>query len=95
LAFVLTASALKLLNVGTVELAVILSAALVAGPLVWRFVRATGGLRRGWKPAPGASAEDFSGGGAAVDSADAAVIPLSATRPAAGATPVRLASQGH
>ena len=51
LAFVLTASALKLLNLGNVELAVILAAAVAAGPVVWRFVRATGGLRRGWPPA--------------------------------------------
>jgi len=49
LAFVLTASALKLLDFGNVELAVILTAAAVIGPLFWRFVRATGGLRRGWK----------------------------------------------
>jgi uncharacterized protein len=56
LAFVLTASALKLLDVGNVELVVILTAAVVLGPLAWRYVRGTGGLRRGWEdlvaPAP-------------------------------------------
>jgi uncharacterized membrane protein YfcA len=50
LAFVLTASALKLLNVSNAGLAVVLVAAAVAGPFVWRFVRSTGGLRRGWRP---------------------------------------------
>jgi uncharacterized protein len=49
LAFVLTASALKLLDVGNVELAVILAAAAIVGPLFWRFVRQTGGLRRRWR----------------------------------------------
>jgi hypothetical protein len=51
LAFVLTASALKLLNVGNVQLAVLLGACIVVGPLFWHFVRSTGGLRRGWPPA--------------------------------------------
>jgi uncharacterized membrane protein YfcA len=51
LAFVLTASALKLLNVGNVQLAALLGACVVAGPLFWHFVRSTGGLRRGWTPA--------------------------------------------
>ena len=49
LAFVLTASALKLLDVGNVQLAVVLVTAAVAGPLVWRVVRSTGGLRRGFR----------------------------------------------
>jgi uncharacterized membrane protein YfcA len=49
LAFVLTASALKLLDLGNVELAVVLTAAAVFGPLAWRYVRLTGGLRRGWR----------------------------------------------
>jgi hypothetical protein len=49
LAFVLTASALKLLDVGNAQLAVILTAAVVSGPLAWRYIRATGGLRRGWR----------------------------------------------
>jgi hypothetical protein len=48
LAFVLTASALKLLNVGNVQVAVVLTAAAVLGPVAWRYVRSTGGLRRGW-----------------------------------------------
>lgn len=48
LAFVLSASALKLLNLGNAEVAVLLGAAAVLGPLAWRFVRATGGLRRGF-----------------------------------------------
>src|SRR5256714_9881740 len=46
LAFVLTASALKLLNMGNVQLAVLLGAATLLGPLAWRYVRAAGGLRR-------------------------------------------------
>ena len=49
LAFVLTASALKLLNVGNTQVALLLATAAVAGPLVWRVVRSTGGLRRGFK----------------------------------------------
>jgi len=49
LAFVLTASALKLLDVGNTELAVILTAAVVLGPLAWRYIRVTGGLRPGWR----------------------------------------------
>ena len=45
LAFVLTASGLKLLDVGNVQLAVLLAVAGVAGPVLWRYIRATGGLR--------------------------------------------------
>jgi uncharacterized membrane protein YfcA len=56
LAFVLTASALKLLNVGNVQVAVVLASAAVLGPLAWRYVRSTGGLRRGWDRSSG---EDF------------------------------------
>jgi uncharacterized membrane protein YfcA len=59
LAFVLTASALKLLNMGNVEVAVILTTVAVGGPFVWRFVRSTGGLRKGWKPAYEAVAKEF------------------------------------
>src|SRR4051794_25413611 len=59
LAFVLTASALKLLNVGNVQVAVVLTSAAVLGPLAWRHVRSTGGLRRGWDRS---SAEDFRAG---------------------------------
>jgi uncharacterized membrane protein YfcA len=55
LAVVLTASALKLLNVGNVEVAVALTAAVVVAPLAWRWVRATGGLRRGWSGAVAAA----------------------------------------
>jgi uncharacterized membrane protein YfcA len=50
LAFVLTASGLKLLDVGNVQLAVLLAVAGLAGPLLWRYIRATGGLRV-WTPA--------------------------------------------
>ena len=56
LAFVLSASALKLLNFGNAEVAVLLGMAAVAGPLSWRFVRSTGGLRRGFSQL---TAEDF------------------------------------
>jgi uncharacterized membrane protein YfcA len=44
LAFVLTASALKLLGVGTGQLGLVLAIGAIAGPLVWRGVRVTGGL---------------------------------------------------
>ena len=47
LALVLTASALKLLGAGNVQLLVSLVGATVAGPLVWRWVRTVHGL-----PAP-------------------------------------------
>jgi uncharacterized membrane protein YfcA len=59
LAFVLTASALKLLDVGNIELAVILTAAVVIGPLAWRHVRATGGLRRDWRSRIDAALEEL------------------------------------
>jgi hypothetical protein len=59
LAFVLTASALKLLDFGNTELALILTAAVVIGPLAWRYVRATGGLRRGWRSRTEAALEEF------------------------------------
>ena len=59
LAFVLTASALKLLNFGNTELAVVLTAAVVIGPLIWRFVRATGGLRLGWRSRTEAALEEL------------------------------------
>src|SRR5205807_8976481 len=85
LAFVLTASALKLLNVGNVELAVLLGAATVFGPLAWRFVRATGGLRRGWPPVIEAGSKDFPG----------EVVPLAGSRPAETEQPVELAGQGR
>ena len=59
LAFVLTASALKLLDFGNAELAVVLTAAVIIGPLAWRYVRATGGLRRGWRSRTGAVLEEL------------------------------------
>src|SRR5256714_2498864 len=59
LAFVLTASALKLLNFGNAELAATLAAAVVIGPLAWRYVRATGGLRRGWRSRTEAALEEL------------------------------------
>jgi len=46
LALVLTASALKLLGMGTGQLGRSLAIGVIAGPLVWRRVRATGGLSR-------------------------------------------------
>jgi hypothetical protein len=85
LAFVLTASALKLLNMGNVQLAVFLGAATVLGPIAWRFVRSTGGLRRGWPPAAKAASEDFSG----------ELIPFAGSHPAEAAPPVELAGQGR
>lgn len=57
LAVVLTASALKLLEIGNVELAVVLTAAVTIGPFAWRHVRSTGGLRRGWRATIAASEE--------------------------------------
>jgi uncharacterized protein len=82
LAFVLTASALKLLNMGNVQVAVVLTAAAVLGPLAWRLIRSTGGLRRGWEPP---SVEDL----------PAAVPPLAG--PAAGGVdePVEMAGQAR
>jgi hypothetical protein len=85
LAFVLTASALKLLNVGNVELAVVLATAAVGGPLVWRLVRSTGGLRRSWEASPDAPGEEF----------DPEVIPVSGGRRAEAPEPVELAGRGR
>src|SRR5437660_4774066 len=45
LAFILTASGLKLLDVGNVQLAALLAVAGVVAPVLWRYVRATDGLR--------------------------------------------------
>ena len=96
LAFVLTASALKLLNVGNVQLAVLLAAAVVAGPLLWQAVRSTGGLRRGWQPAVDGADRELSGAGARTVSGGADVIPIAAARPAEeGAEPAQLAGQGR
>jgi len=47
LALVLLASGLKLLKVGNVQLGLVMLAAVLAGPPLWRVVRATGGLRLG------------------------------------------------
>jgi uncharacterized membrane protein YfcA len=57
LAFVLTASGLKLLGAGNVQLLTALVVASVAGPLLWRWIHATGGLRRppGRGPGPESS----------------------------------------
>jgi hypothetical protein len=86
LAFVLTASALKLLNMGNVQVAVVLTAAAFFGPLAWRLVRSTGGLRRGWEPP---SVEDIPAG----------VIPMAegpARGPAGGVEePVEMAGQAR
>ena len=50
LAFVLTASGMKLLGAGNGQLLGTLVAVSVAGPLLWRWVHATGGLRRPPRP---------------------------------------------
>jgi len=52
LALVLTASGLKLLGVGTGQLLAILGVASVVGPLAWRSVRSTGGLRHAPQAVP-------------------------------------------
>jgi uncharacterized protein len=62
LALVLTASGLKLLKVGNAQLAAVLVVAAVAGPLLWRWLRATEGLRRsvaGPRPAVDGRADVF------------------------------------
>jgi uncharacterized membrane protein YfcA len=46
LAIVLTASGLKLVGVGTLELGIILAAVVVVGPLVWALVRRSDGFAR-------------------------------------------------
>jgi len=95
LAFVLTASALKLLNMGNVPLAVVLTAAVVVGPLVWRLVRSTGGLRRDWEPVPHAHGEEFRSGAHATSPGGADVIPLSGARPAEASETAELAGRGR
>jgi len=82
LAFVLTASALKLLNVANVPLAVFLGACVVGGPLLWHVVRSTGGLRRGWPPAVEGAEGDAVPVGAAPIGSGADVIPIAAARQA-------------
>ncbi len=82
LAFVLTASALKLLNMGNVPLAVFLGACVVVGPLFWHFVRATGGLRRGWPPAVERAEGDLVPTGGPQNGTGGPVIPLAAAREA-------------
>jgi len=95
LAFVLTASALKLLNVGNVQVAVVLTTAVVVGPLVWRVVRSTGGLRRGWEPAPHAQREEFRSGAHSASPVGADVIPISGARLAEPSEAAELAGQGR
>ncbi len=85
LAFVLTASALKLFNIGNIELAVILGAACAAGPLVWRYVRATGGLRRGWPPAAQVAGEEI----------PTPVAPLAGSPSTVAPQPAEMAGQGR
>jgi hypothetical protein len=60
--------------------AVLLAAAAVLGPLAWRYVRATGGLRRDWDRS---SAEDFR----------AAVMPAAGTPGGEAEQPAEMA--GH
>jgi uncharacterized protein len=95
LAFVLTASALKLLNMGNVPLGVLLGAAVVVGPLVWHVVRSTGGLRRGWQPAPDGAGEEFPSGHRAGVTGGADVIPIATARPAEPTEPVEVAGRGR
>lgn len=91
LAFVLTASALKLLNVGNVEVAAILVTVAVAGPFLWRFVRATGGLRKGWKPAYDAVAQEFRAVDRRLEAGPPAPTSPSVDRPA----PLKAARKGR
>lgn len=56
LAFVLTASALKLLGVGNVPLLAFLAVAGVSGPFLWRWVRSSHGLPAGPRRRPAALA---------------------------------------
>jgi uncharacterized protein len=92
LAFVLTASALKLLNMGNVPVAVFLAAAVVLGPVLWRYVRATGGLRRGWPPA---TATDGAPAAAHGEDFSAAALPAAEPHPAPAPVPVELAGHGR
>jgi len=95
LAFVLTASALKLLNVANAPLAVLLGACVVVGPLFWHGVRATGGLRRGWPPAADGAEDDAVGVGAAPIGSGADVIPIALAREAEPVSePAELAGRG-
>jgi len=98
LAFVLTASALKLLNLGNVQLAVFLGACVVVGPLFWHFVRSTGGLRRGWPPAVQAAEGDVPAAAGTGNRPGADVIPIGAgrgaeRRPEADSEPAELAGR--
>jgi uncharacterized protein len=96
LAFVLTASALKLLNMANVPLAVLLGACVVVGPLFWHVVRATGGLRRGWPPAAEAAEGDAVPVGAAPIGPGADVIPIAVNREAEPVSePAELAGRGR
>jgi len=95
LAFVLTASALKLLNMGNVQVAVVLTASAVLGPMVWRLVRSTGGLRRGWEAARDAGGEEILSRDSRASTGDADVIPISGARASEATEPVELAGQGR
>lgn len=96
LAFVLTASALKLLNMGNVQLAVFLGACAVLGPLLWHYVRSTGGLRRGWPPAAGSAEAEVLPGGAPAAGTGVDVIPIPAGRAAEPVSePAELAGRGR
>ncbi|HEV7862753.1 MAG TPA: sulfite exporter TauE/SafE family protein [Acidimicrobiia bacterium] len=94
LAFVLTASALKLLNVGNVEVAVILTAAAIGGPLVWRLVRSTGGLRRDWR-APDGAGQEFLSAGSSESRGAGEVNPTAAVRPTEAPDALSVASRGR
>jgi hypothetical protein len=75
--------------------AVVLASGAVFGPMVWRVIRSTGGLRRGWEPAPEADGEKILSGPEPAAPGDADVIPLSgACRPVAS-EPAELAGRGR
>jgi uncharacterized membrane protein YfcA len=95
LAFVLTASALKLLNVGNVQVAVMLTSAAVLGPLAWRYVRSTGGLRRGWQPALAGGDKEFLSGPLSGAPDDAETFPVSGAGPAGVPEHAELAGKGR
>jgi uncharacterized membrane protein YfcA len=95
LAFVLTASALKLLNMSTVQVAAVLAAVVVAGPLVWRYVRATGGFRKGWKPAYDALAKEFRAVDRQLEVAPPAPMTPADDRPEAPPAAVKVARKGR
>jgi uncharacterized protein len=96
LAFVLTASALKLLNMGNVQLAVFLGACVVVGPLLWHYVRSTGGLRRGWPPAAERPGAEVLPGAAPTAGTAVDVVPIPVGRAAEPVSePAELAGRGR